>query len=88
MKRRKRRNTRKAPLSLETLQQLAPSILKVAGESHPREGFELTKASGIWFCNNGTLTARLVYRAKSTAEDFTSIVYQIRNIALERAEGC
>lgn len=86
MKRKKRRNSIKAPFSLETLQQLAPSILKAAGEKQPGERFQLTKASGVWICGNRTLTARLVYRANGDDDASASLVYQIRNIAIEHAE--
>ncbi len=88
MKHKKRRNSTKAPLPLEKLEQFATSILKAAGEKQPGERFRLTKASGIWICANGTLTARLVYRADYADNASASLVYQIRNIAIERAEAC
>lgn len=83
MKRRKRHTRLKHALSLTTLQQLAPNILRAAGEKQPGEHFQLTKASGLWSCADGTVTARLVYRANGAAEAVTSIVYQIRNIVIE-----
>lgn len=81
MSRRKRRHTWKVRLSFEAIQDLADSIL----DSHARiitDGYALQPSSALWRKANGTLTARLVYRAATEAAKMESLVVTVRNIAL------
>ncbi len=75
--RRKKHPSYKLPLDFDLLLRLAPLLAK---EMHAlvTPDHEMRRTSGIWRKGDGTLTARFVFRSKTTDRD--DLVLTVRNI--------
>lgn len=72
----------KLRLPLEALTDLAPSIVPDHGRM-VGEGYHLQASSAIHRTRAGTLTARLVFRSRSSDDAVQSLVITVRNIVLD-----
>lgn len=70
-------------LRLEMLSMLAPAITPLHS-ALIADGFAIQASSAMHLAQNGTMTARLVYRPSSKAERVQSIVITVRNIVFDR----
>jgi len=83
-RRRKQRTNYKLPMDLQLLEKLAPAIVHPGVFSLVRNDFKMKASSGIWRKQDGSLTARFVWR-EPAGESFVVTVRNIRLPALETA---